>query len=62
LGEPVAEEDQAVGLTSLQHQRVLLLAIIVVLCIAKQHGVAGVKRRALDALQDQCKAPAARMV
>ena len=53
FGSRWPEEDEAVGLAPLQHQRVLLLAFVVVLGVAEQHRVAGAQRRALDALQDQ---------
>ena len=36
----MAEDDQAVGLLPLQHQRVAVLARFVVLRVAEQHGVA----------------------
>ena len=40
LRQAVAEKDQAVGLLALQHQRVPLLALLVVLRVAEQHRVA----------------------
>jgi hypothetical protein len=49
----VAQEDEAVGLATLQHQGVLLLPLVVVLGVAEQHRVAGPQRGALDALQDE---------
>ena len=52
LRQPVAEEDQAVGFAALQHERVLLLALLVVLGVAEQHRIPGALRGALDALQD----------
>ena len=53
LRQAVAEEDQAVGLLALQHQRVAFLALLVVLRVAEQHGVAFALRGVFDALEDQ---------
>ena len=51
--QAMAEENQPVGLLAVQHQRVALLAALVVLRVADQHRVVVALRRFLDALQDQ---------
>ena len=49
----MAEEDQAVRFLPLQHQRVALFALLVVLRVAEQDGMPFALRRVLDALEDQ---------
>ena len=53
LRQPVTEKDQAVGFLAPQHQRVPLLAGLLVLRVADEHGIALALRRVFDALQDQ---------
>ena len=53
LRQTMAEEDQAVGFLPLQHQRVAILALLVVLGVAEQHGVALTLRGVFDSLEDQ---------
>ena len=51
--QPVAEEDQAVGLLPLEHFRVAFLPLLLVLRVADQHVVPLALRRVLDALEDE---------
>src|SRR3546814_7512543 len=45
--QPMAQEDDAVGLAPVQHLRILLLAVAFVAGIAQQHGTARLLRRFL---------------
>ena len=51
--QAMAEHDQAIGFLALQHQRVAILARLVVLRVAEQHRVAVALRRVLDSLEDE---------
>ena len=53
LRQAMAEDDQAVGLLALQHQRVALFPLLVVLGVAEQHRIAVPLGRVFDALEDQ---------
>ena len=53
LRQPMAEEDQAVGFLPLEHQRVAILARLVVLRVAEQHGVAFALRGVFNSLENQ---------
>jgi hypothetical protein len=53
LRQTVAEKDQAVRLFPPQHRRVAVLARLVVLRVAEQHGVALALRGVFDAAEDQ---------
>jgi hypothetical protein len=51
----VAEHDQTVSFLTLEHERVAILALLVVLRIAEQHGVAFTLRRVFNSLENQRK-------
>jgi len=55
----MAEEDEAVGFLAPQHQRVPLLAGLLVLRVADEHGIALALRRVFDAVLLNCPAPRA---
>src|SRR3546814_12516066 len=50
--QPMAQEDDAVGLAPVQHLRILLLAVAFVAGIAQQHGIARPLRRFLHPAND----------
>ena len=49
----MAEKDQAVGFLALQYQPVAFLALLVVLRVADEHGIAFALGGVFDALQNQ---------
>ena len=53
--QPMAEENQTVGLLALQHHRVAFFAFLVVLRISDEHRIAFALGSGLDALQNQRK-------
>ena len=53
LRQPVPEEDEPISFLTFQHQRVPLLALIVVLRVADEHRVAAALRGVFDALQNE---------
>ena len=55
LRQAVAEDDQAVRLLAFEHERVAILALLVVLRVAQQDGVAFTLRGVFNSLKDQRK-------
>src|SRR5439155_23834792 len=53
LRQPVPEEDEPISFLTFQHQRVPLLALIVVLRVADEHRVAAALRGVFDALRSE---------